>query len=163
MTFRTLLIVAIALPLLACLPVMFRLLGKGAGREQPRRKRVLTEREQAMYFRLTSALPDRVVLAQVSLGALLTAKAPAVRNTFSQKIADFVVLDRSMHVLAVIELDDESHKGKREKDSARDGMLRGAGYKVLRYANVPDADQVRGDMAPPAEPGPPITIAAHRP
>ena len=122
--------------------------------ESPRRRQLLSEREQAMHNRLSQALPDLVVLAQVSFSALLTARAYATRNTFDRKTADFVVCDKAFQVLAVIELDDASHKGKADKDAARDAMLAGAGYRVLRYPNIPDIERVRSDFRPPepAEP-----------
>lgn len=119
--------------------------GKGRG-EKPRAKKLLTEREQAMYSRLIECFPDRVILTQVSLGALLTAKATATRNTFDRKIADFVLCTRAFEVLAVIELDDHSHRGKGAKDSARDTMLTEAGYKALRFKNVPDGDELRAAL-----------------
>ena len=115
--------------------------GKGRG-EKPRAKKLLTEREQAMYSRLIECFPDRVILAQVSLGALLTAKATATRNTFDRKIADFVLCSRACEVMAVIELDDHSHRGKGAKDSARDKMLTEAGYKTIRFKNVPDRSEL---------------------
>lgn len=121
---------------------------KGSSAEQPRRKQLLSEREQAMHNRLSHALPELVVLAQVSFSALLTARAYAARNTFDRKIADFVVCDKAFQVLAVIELDDASHKGKTDKDAARDAMLVSAGYRVLRYPNIPDLDRVRSDFLP---------------
>lgn len=122
--------------------------GKGKTTERPRRRQLLTERERAMHHRLVHALPDFVILAQVSFGALLTARAQAARNTFDRKTADFVVCDKAFQVLAVIELDDASHKDKAAKDSARDTLLTDAGYRVLRYSNVPDLDRVRLDFAP---------------
>jgi very-short-patch-repair endonuclease len=125
---------------------------KGSSAEQPRRKQLLSEREQAMHNRLSHALPELVVLAQVSFSALLTARAYAARNTFDRKIADFVVCDKAFQVLAVIELDDASHKGKTDKDAARDAMLVSAGYRVLRYPNIPDLDRVRSDFLPTTPP-----------
>lgn len=121
--------------------------------ESPRRRQLLSEREQAMHNRLVQVLPDLVVLAQVSFSALLTARAYAVRNTFDRKTADFVVCDKAFQVLAVIELDDASHKAKAGKDAARDAMLANAGYRVLRYPNIPDIDRVRSDFraAEPSE------------
>jgi len=119
----------------------------GKSIEPPRRRQLLTEREQAMHNRLTQALPDLVVLAQVSFSALLTARAYATRNTFDRKTADFVVCDKAFEVLAVIELDDASHKAKAAKDDARDAMLTEAGYRVLRYPNIPDIERVRSDFS----------------
>lgn len=118
----------------------------GEGREPPKRKRLLTQREEAMYNRLTTSLPDSKILAQVSFGALLSAKSRATRNSFDRKIADFVVCDKSLQVQAVIELDDDSHKKKTEEDAARDTLLTSAGYRVIRYANIPDIDQLQRDF-----------------
>jgi len=116
-------------------------------REKPqRREPALTANEQAMYNRLAQALPDLIVLAQVSFGALLNAKSQATRNTFDRKIADFVVCDRAFQVLTVVELDDSSHKGKEEQDASRDSLLTKAGYRVLRYPRIPDIDQVQRDL-----------------
>ena len=55
--------------------------------------------------------------------------------------------DRAFQVLAVIELDDKSHQGKETQDAERDAMLERAGYRVIRYANVPDVAQVQKDFA----------------
>lgn len=115
--------------------------------EKPKKKRLLTQREEAMFNRLRTALPANAVLAQVSFGALITAKSRPVRNTFDRKIADFVVCNQTMEVLAVIELDDSSHKGKEEQDQLRDELLQACGYKVLRYKNIPDIAQVQNDFA----------------
>src|SRR5262249_3220246 len=105
------------------------------------KKKLATPREQSMYWRLVDALPqpEYIVLAQVSFGALLSARQGASRYSFSQKIADFVVTDKSFTVLAVIELDDSSHRGKEDRDAQRDAMLTEAGYRVLRYEQVPEA------------------------
>jgi very-short-patch-repair endonuclease len=56
------------------------------------------------------------------------------------------VCNKAFQVLAVIELDDASHKGRQDKDAARSALLEGAGYRVIRYANVPDIDKVRADF-----------------
>lgn len=126
--------------------------GPGRSNERPRKKKLLSDREQAMHHRLTEALPGHVVLSQVSFGALLSARSTAVRNTFDRKMADFVVCDRAFQVLAVIELDDASHRGKQAKDAQRDALLQAAGYRVIRCAHIPDIDQVRAAFAPPTPP-----------
>ena len=122
---------------------------RSAGSAEPlKKKRLLTERETAMQSRLVQALPDAYVFPQVSFGALVTAKTRAARNSFDRKIADFVICDRSFHVLAVVELDDGTHKGRETHDRARDQLLISAGYRVLRYPLVPDIDKVRADLYP---------------
>lgn len=117
-----------------------------ASNEKPRRKAILSKREQPMYWRLKEALPEHEVLCQVSFSALLTAKAYGVRATFNRKYADFIVVNRSFNVLAVIELDDSTHRGNEARDADRDSMLTGAGYKVIRYESVPSASTIRADV-----------------
>jgi len=65
------------------------------------------------------------------------------RARFNRKVADFVVATKAFEVLAVIELDDASHKGREVQDSQRDALLERAGYRVLRFRNVPDVDAVQ--------------------
>lgn len=124
----------------------------GGGRKASgsvRAKRLLTEREQAMFYRLQKAFPDDVVLCQVSFSALLTAKDLPTRSTFNRKVADFVLTSKAFDVLAVIELDDASHKGREGHDGKRDELLDRAGYRVLRFKNVPDVDAVQLAVRPP--------------
>lgn len=138
-------------PLLAVLTVgllIAAVMPKARGsKEAPKARKPLTDREQAMFFRLQSALPGHIVLTQVSFGALLEAKSLATRNTYDRKIADFVVCSKAFDVLAVIELDDATHKGKQEKDGKRDQLLQRAGYKTLRFKNVPDAADIKATFA----------------
>ncbi|WP_213956357.1 DUF2726 domain-containing protein [Variovorax sp. dw_954] len=135
------------------LVVIARLLPRGGGsKEVPRATWPLTRNEQAMFFRLQGALPDLIVLSQVSFGALLTAKSMPVRNTFDRKRADFVICEKSFKVVAIVELDDSSHDGKKARDEKRDALLTTAGYRVLRYRGIPNIDRVQADFAPPPPP-----------
>ena len=135
--------------LLLVFAVLMKLAKRGGSpaREKLRARWPLSDAEQAMYFRLTSTLPEYIVLAQVSFAALLDAKSRAARNTFDRKRADFVVVERSFKVVAVVELDDKSHDGRSGRDAARQRLLTDAGYKVLRYRGVPNIDQVLGDFS----------------
>ncbi|MFM2276392.1 MAG: hypothetical protein RL211_2264 [Pseudomonadota bacterium] len=122
----------------------------GKGKKGTFAKRPLaTANEQGMYWRLLECFkqPEYVVFAQVSFGALLTAKQGASRYSFSQKMADFVLLNKAFKVVAVIELDDSSHKGREANDANRDAMLEQAGYNVLRYAKTPDRNKLINDIA----------------
>ncbi|MBI2750973.1 MAG: DUF2726 domain-containing protein [Burkholderiales bacterium] len=114
---------------------------------------IATANEQKMFWRLVEAFPgpEHVVLTQVSFGAMLKAKDGASRYSFSQKMADFVVVNKGFKVLAAIELDDSSHKGKEASDANRDAMLIEAGYKVLRYPIIPDVKTLRADLLPTPE------------
>ncbi|MDD3183466.1 MAG: DUF2726 domain-containing protein [Alphaproteobacteria bacterium] len=100
---------------------------------------ILTDNEREFFDRLCRALPDHHVFPQVSLDALLCvsggqpyAEQTALRNSYSQKHPDFVVCQRgTMEVVAIVELDDKTHKA--EKDQKRDAMLTGAGYRIKRF------------------------------
>jgi very-short-patch-repair endonuclease len=139
----------VALLVLALVVVVALAMAKrgGTGNSEIKRKAVLTANEQPMYFRLTEALPEHVVLAQVSFSALLKTRLQKTRNTFDRKTADFVICDKAFNVLAVVELDDSSHKGREQADAARDRLLSNAGLKVIRYKRVPNIETVRKDIA----------------
>lgn len=148
------LIVLIAVLLFAAIAALLFLV-TGAGQPTPKAdsksygpRPVATAREQAMFWRITEVFPhpDYLVMKEMSFGALLEAQGGASRNSFSQKRADFVLLNRDFKVLAVIEIDDHSHKGKEAADQQRDNMLISAGYKVLRYPNIPSRDKLARDM-----------------
>src|SRR5262249_42962767 len=115
---------------------------RGGGAVGLKARPVMTEREQAMYWRLKETFPGSVVLAQGAFSALVTS-AREHRHRFDPKVGDFVLCDPSMKVQVVIELDDASHKGRARRDAAREKLLAKAGYKVLRFANVPDQDDLR--------------------
>ena len=127
---------------------------KKAGQDRPEKKGTfaarnpVTANEQPMYWRLVEAFPADVgtVHCQMSFGALLRAKDGASRYSFAQKMADFVVMDKAFRVLAIVELDDSSHKGKEDKDDARDAMLIAAGYRVVRYKSVPSVERLKADI-----------------
>ncbi|MET0322940.1 MAG: DUF2726 domain-containing protein [Duganella sp.] len=109
-------------------------------------RRPLTAFEEQMYGALVGALPECVVLAQVAFSALVTTPATRHRNRFDRKVADFVVCSRRMTPVAVIELDDSSHRSKRAADAQRDAMLRNAGLTTLRYQSIPAAHIIRRDI-----------------
>lgn len=101
-------------------------------------KPLMTDNEKEFYVRLVEALPNHYIFSQVALGALLqpnikgnNRKYYSVRGTFSQKIADYVVCDKAMKVVAIVELDDRTHNAS--KDGKRDLMLEQAGYTVVRW------------------------------
>lgn len=147
-------VLLLALLALAIAAVALQALAKRAqGRKATgdlRARRPLTDREQAMYFRLTTTFPDRVVLAQVAFSALLETRDRPTRSTFDRKVADFVLCSKDFTPIAVIELDDASHQGRASADSTRDAMLAKAGYRVARFKNVPDAAELRAAFNPAA-------------
>lgn len=110
------------------------------------RREPLTRHEQKMYFALTNALPECIVLAQVAFSSLITTESQATRNRFDRKVADFILCSQGLNVIAIIELDDWSHQGRERQDADRDAMLKNTGYTTIRYRHVPDATTIRADI-----------------
>ena len=115
-----------------------------------RSKPLLSDNEKEFYARLSQALPDCHVLTQVALGALIQPCAwknnreyYQARGRFSQKIADYVICTEQWNVLAIVELDDKTHR--KNRDLKRDAMLAQAGYTVVRWDSrkKPTVEQIR--------------------
>lgn len=152
---------------LALLTLLKNTLGLG-GPPAPVAKRFLTDRELAMLVAIERILPAQRVHAQVAMGALLQVPrrigrkvSHADRNSFSQKIVDFVVQDRtSGAIVALIEVDDYSHNAVR--DAKRDAMTARAGYTTIRIPGrtKPTLSNVRQALAPLLHPeGSPGAVA----
>lgn len=109
--------------------------------------RPLSAPEQVLYWRLVEALPECVVLPQVTFSRFIrpvgTRGRRALQNRISRKTADFLVCLRDFTVVAAVELDDSSHL--RERDRQRDGILGSAGVPLvrLRAGDMPSIGRLR--------------------
>lgn len=150
---RGLLIAVVVLIAFALLLKAVKAKKTGAITEEPwpvKAKKPLGDRERVVYFTLRLALPEYVVLAQVAISQLISVKGKgiqAIRNKISPLVADFVVCDKSFQVLAVIELDGNSHDHPRRQraDQNKEKALTGAGLKLLRWNTklLPSKDEMR--------------------
>lgn len=110
---------------------------------------LLSSPEQDLYRRLIVALPDHIILAQVAFSQMITTAGGDSKENFRknltarQKVADFVVCDKSFLVVAVVELDDATHS--HAKDEKRDAIIREAGSKTVRWrvSMLPNTDDIR--------------------
>lgn len=109
-------------------------------------KKVITVFESKMFFRLKEAFPQHHILAQVAFSALITNSNLKIRARFNRKVTDFVLLDKNLKVVMIIELDDPSHIGKEVEDAQRDAMLYEAGYRVKRYTEIPTVETLKKDI-----------------
>ncbi len=111
---------------------------------------LMTPNEIEFFERLVKAFPNYYIFPQVAMSGLLDAKTndgkkvQGIRNSFNRYRTDFVVY-KDGKVLAIIELDDRTHKGREESDAKKDSMLKKAGYKILRFqsTNKPSTDQLQ--------------------
>lgn len=131
-------------------PVIKKPVDYGNARFCLKNKTLLSEREQGCYWRLVEHLsPDFIVLAQVGFSQILSTRGGtgeqnyALYGTMRQKVADFVVCRQDLSVVAVIELDDSSHRGKEEQDKKRDAAVRQAGLLSFRLPNTPGNEPVK--------------------
>lgn len=129
------------------------------------KKKLMTTPEHVLYFRLIESLPELCIFSQVQLSQLVTVKKghdfKQWFNRISRMSADFVVTDKAMEIIAVIELDDRTHNkpDRIEADKKKDKALTSAGIKVIRWkvspmptvAQIKEAFNVSEKIAPPIE------------
>ncbi len=108
---------------------------------------LLTEHEFSFFEKLSDAaecIGAQAVFPQVAMAALIdvrrgleSADRRAARNRFDRKIVDFVLVDPSMRVLMIVELDDRTHdtEKRRAEDADRDSLTSRAGYRTARFRN----------------------------
>lgn len=114
-------------------------------------KKPLSNPEQILYFRLKSALPNHIVLAQVQLSRFLGVKKgnnfQAWNNRINRMSADFLICAKDSSVVAVIELDDSSHDTdkRREADLKKDNAIKAAGIPIHRWnvKAIPDEPKIQ--------------------
>ena len=112
-------------------------------------KKPLTNPEQILYFKLTKALPDHIVLAQVSYSRFIKTQGGSKKENWKkfaslkQRVADYLVCTKDFSIIAVIELDDSTHQS--DKDNARDNDLKMANLRTLRWnvKNLPSEIEIK--------------------
>jgi very-short-patch-repair endonuclease len=119
-------------------------------------KKLLSQPEQILYFRLVQALPEHIVLAQVQLSRLLGVKKGnnyrAWFNRINRMSVDFVVCNKDSSIVAVIELDDATHQkeDRRTADAKKDKALTSAGIRIVRWhaKSIPDIATIQSTILP---------------
>jgi hypothetical protein len=117
-------------------------------------RRLLSQPEQVLYFRLTKALPNHVILTQVQLSRLLKVKEGKGFQAWQWRIepmsADFVVCQRDFSVVAVIELADGylSSRERQSIDAKKNKAFQEAGIRLLRWhaSELPDDEGIRASF-----------------
>jgi very-short-patch-repair endonuclease len=119
-------------------------------------KKPLSQPEQVLYFRLIQALPEHIVLAQVQLSRLLGIKKgnnyQAWLNRINRMSVDFVVCNKDSSIVAVIELDDATHRkdDRQAADAKKDKALTSAGVRIVRWQakSIPDVATIQSTIMP---------------
>lgn len=123
----------------------------GTRRKHHYKKRiVMSEPEQVLYYRLKNALPEKTVFAQVGLSRIIE---PLEKRdvwgfrSIAQKSIDFVICNPDSSIVVAIELDDSTHAldSRRKADETKDAALRSAGIRIIRWnvKQMPDTERIR--------------------
>lgn len=119
-------------------------------------KNLLTRPEQVLFHRLTRALPEHIVLAQVQVSRVLGIKKGHNFHRWNNRINrlsyDFVVCNKGSAVVAVIELDDSTHQksSRQEADRRKDKATASAGIQMIRWSvkTLPDQAAIQAIFKP---------------
>ncbi|HLA35673.1 MAG TPA: DUF2726 domain-containing protein [Rhodocyclaceae bacterium] len=114
-------------------------------------KKPLTAPEQILYHRLTAALPECIVLAQVQLSQVLgVEQGYGVRewnNHINRMSLDFLVCLQDFSIVAAIELDDRTHErpDRIVADRKKEKALNDAEIELIRWrvGAIPDEREIR--------------------
>jgi len=114
-------------------------------------RRLLSNPEQILYYRLVKALPEYIVFAQVQVSRVLGVKKGSNFHRWNNRINrlsyDFVVCTTDGRVVATIELDDSSHKAvsRTATDPKKDRATAAAGVRLIRWGvkALPDENVIR--------------------
>lgn len=126
---------------------------KSEGALYAARERVLSPPQTLLYYLLRTGLPEHVVLARVSLAAVLEA-GPGLsgfaRDEQTRRLAaltvDFVVADRNMRPVAVVEIAaaDQGSVAETDRESARTRLAAaGVRYLELDAKKLPRKEAIR--------------------
>lgn len=102
-----------------------------------RKKKLLSDDGELMYWRLVKALPHHLIFSQVSLLRILSSSNAEARSSISQKTVDFLVCEKDFTLVAAIEIEEKSsNRSKKQADEAKKFALDKAGIKLIRWKST---------------------------
>lgn len=112
-------------------------------------KNLQTPAEMKLYKALKEALPDHHIFVQVQVSRLVDVKKghdfKQWFNRINRMSLDYVVCDKNLKTVAVIELDDLTHEraDRKEADAKKNKVMEGAGIRLIRWKRIPSVDEIR--------------------
>jgi hypothetical protein len=112
----------------------------------------LSKRESKLYQTLLALYPEHKIFVQVALSQLINVarnhpERDSIRAHYKQLVADFVLCRSDLSVVAVIELDDRTHKWPKRKDAdaRKNKALADAGMRLVRIpaGRLPTMEKLR--------------------
>ncbi len=111
------------------------------------RPRFLTQPETLLYYVLKAGLPDHEIFPRISLASVIAAAENTPASALAARLParheiDFVICDKSMQVVAAVQLD--AQPGRQETQVVNQ-RLSAAGIRLARFnpAALPRREQVR--------------------
>ena len=124
------------------------------------RERFLGQAETLLYYLLKTGLPGYEVFASVSLAAVINASGSGHEREqqlrrLAQYRLDFVVCDKSMRIIAVVEVDSAVAAVGAGEQQFKADCLKRAGIRLVRVnpAALPKREQMRALVGGPAPTG----------
>lgn len=146
----TIILVAIAIIAIIVIFGMDKKIKNNKHGEYKKKKTLLNKNEQEFFWVLVKALPELLVLPQVSMNQIFSNTSLIQRNLIGQNSIDFMICKRDFKMLVAIELNGPSHKTENQKrrDLNKSNALKSASIPLLIYENhnIPNAEQVRNDV-----------------
>lgn len=123
-----------------CLLAFLKLFAKQEDKKQIYiAKKILSNAELSFYHCLKNILDDKhVIFCKVRLEDIINIKPGtenynAERNKIKSKHVDFAICDsQTLEIQKIIELDDSSHKYKKESDEFKDSAIKETGLIIVR-------------------------------
>jgi hypothetical protein len=117
-------------------------------------RKIMSQPEQVLYYRLVRALPEHIVLAQVQVSRVLGVKKGfnfyEWNNRIDRLSYDFVVCGKDSTVIAAVELDDKSHESEKRirTDGKKDKATADAGLLLVRWnvRALPSEGAIRDEL-----------------
>lgn len=111
-------------------------------------QRFLGQAESRLYYLLKAGLPDSEVFAGVSLARVVGAAGEGREQQLrrlAQYQLDFVVCDKNMQVVAVVEVDSAADADAASDRRFKSDLLKQAGIRLIRInpAALPQREQIR--------------------
>ncbi|MCL1861458.1 MAG: DUF2726 domain-containing protein [Proteobacteria bacterium] len=125
-------------------------------------KAVLTQPEQILFHRISAALPDCIVLAQVQMSSFLAVTTTregrrAALNRILMKSMDFLICRKDFSVMAAIELQDGTHArpNRRKNDEFKSAALEAANLRLVEYHvnRLPSLEEIKETFSPTSNVG----------
>lgn len=118
-------------------------------------KRPLTLSEKTLYFRMVQSLPENIIIPQVPFHRFVGINHERKYMEWFKRIvplsADFLVCDMDFHVVAVVDIDDDTSGIREERKAIReekDKVLAAAGIRIIRWSsgNIPSRAAIKDEF-----------------